>query len=286
MAFSALSMSYKNGIPNLDALQHYQQTLPSLQASLHSEQDLTSDGVFLTHFILLLYEIAAGEPRGFSLWSQHIDQLLRICLLRRKLYGHEPYSFVIWWVASIDTHVVMSGMGTGEFVETMLRHNMLPSGMDPEHPYDTIRSNSLSRGLSNEHEALPSALAFHRRINVLAAELGLLARDLRAEERRNPCDRSQTMVRRRQERIGELQDTLRRAWNVQMPASVASGYCNQIMPVGARGIFEHVSFRFLGLYRALLCLYQSVHLNFDSQVCALGESSTHSLHWLSWQNAY
>lgn len=63
MAFSALSMSYKNGIANLDALQHYQQALPSLKASLRSEQDLTSDGVFLTHFILLLYEIAAGEPR-------------------------------------------------------------------------------------------------------------------------------------------------------------------------------------------------------------------------------
>lgn len=241
MAFSALSMSYKDGIPNLDALQHYQRALPSLKACLRSEEDLTSDGVFLTHFILLLYEIAAGEERGLSLWSQHIDQLLRICLLRRKLYGHEPYPFIIWWVASIDTHVVLSGMGNGEFVETMLRNNMLPSGMDPQYPYDTIRRNSPSRGLSNEHEALPSALAFHRRPNVLAAELGLLARDLRVEESRNPHDRSQAMVRRRQERIGALQDTLRRTWNVQMPASVASGYCNQVMPVGARGIFEHVS---------------------------------------------
>ena len=57
MAFSALSMSYKNGVPNLDALQHYQQALPSLQSSLRTEHDLTSDGVFLTHFILLLYEV-------------------------------------------------------------------------------------------------------------------------------------------------------------------------------------------------------------------------------------
>lgn len=57
MAFSALSMSYNNGVPNLDALQHYQQALPSLQSSLRTEQDLTSDGVFLTHFILLLYEV-------------------------------------------------------------------------------------------------------------------------------------------------------------------------------------------------------------------------------------
>ena len=64
MAFSALSMSYKNGVANLDALQHYQQALPSLQSSLRTEQDLTSDGVFLTHFILLLYEV--GFPINCS----------------------------------------------------------------------------------------------------------------------------------------------------------------------------------------------------------------------------
>ena len=65
MAFSALSMSCKNGIPNLDALQHYQQALPLLQANLRSEQDLASDGVFLTHFILLLYEVSVISPGMF-----------------------------------------------------------------------------------------------------------------------------------------------------------------------------------------------------------------------------
>ena len=159
------------------------------------------------------------------------------------MYGHEPYSFIVWWVANIDTHVVLSGMGNGDFVETMLRNNMLPSGMDPQNPYHTYDNTSPSRGLPspNGHEALPSALAFHRRISVLAAELGLLARDIRAEERQKPNDRSHAVMQSRQERIGVLQDTLRRTWNVQMPVSVASGYCNQILPVGARGIFEHVS---------------------------------------------
>ena len=263
MAFCALSMSYKNGVANLDALQHYQQALPSLQYSLRSEQDLTSDGVFLTHFILLLYEvrlpshvlipslsclvktvvqIAAGEPRTLSLWPQHIDQLLRITLLRREMYGHEPYSFIVWWVASIDTHVVLSGMGNGEFVETMLRRNILASGMSSQNPYHANGYNPPSRGLAspNGYGALPSALAFHRRISILAAELGLLARDIRAEEKQHPDDKSHAVVQSRHERIGMLQDTLRGAWNAQMPVSVANGYCNQILPVGARGIFEHV----------------------------------------------
>ena len=233
MAFSALSMSYKSGIPNLDALQHYQKALPSLQASLRTEADLTSDGVFLTHFILLLYEISAGEPRGLSLWAQHIDQLRRITLLRHQNNGCEPYSFIVWWVANIDTHVVLSGMGNGEFIETMLRHNLLSSGKDPQNPYQVYDHSS--------SEALPSALAFHRRICILAAELALLGRDLRAEERATPHGGNPGRNRRWQERIGVLQDTLRRAWNVQMPLSVANGYCNQVLPVGARGIFEHVS---------------------------------------------
>ena len=134
-------------------------------------------------------------------------------------------------------------MGNGDFIETMLRNNMLPSGMDPQNPYHTYDYKFPSRGLAspNGHEALPSALAFHRRISILAAELGLLARDIRAEEKQNPDDTSYAVVQSRQERIGVLQDTLRRTWNVQMPVSVASGYCNQILPVGARGIFEHVS---------------------------------------------
>ena len=246
MAFSALSMSYKSGIPNLDALQHYQKALPSLQASLRTEADLTSDGVFLTHFILLLYEISAGEPRGLSLWAQHIDQLRRITLLRHQINGCEPYPFIVWWVANIDTHVVLSGMGNGEFIEAMLGHNLLSSGKEPQNNYpfyDHTTTNAMTPPASSE--ALPGALAFHRRICILAAELALLARDLRAEERATAHSRSPGCNRRWQERIGVLQDTLRRTWNVQMPLSVANGYCNQVLPVGARGIFEHVSHSFI-----------------------------------------
>ena len=175
-----------------------------------------------------------------------MDQLLRITILRREMYGHEPYSFIVWWVASIDTHVVLSGMGNGVFVETMLRHNILSSGIDPQNPYHTYDYNSPSCGISspNGHKALPSPLAFHRRISILVAELGLLARDIRAEEKRNPNDRSDATIQSRQEKIMMLQDTLRRAWSVQMPVSVASGYCNESPSVGARGILEHVSINF------------------------------------------
>ena len=191
-------------------------------------------------------QIAAGEPLRLSLWPQHIEQLLRITLLRREIYGHEPYPFIVWWLASIDTHVVLSGAGNGKFVETMLRHNILSSDMDPQNLYHIYDYNSPSCGLASPKrcKALPSALAFHRRINILAAELGLLARDIRAEEKQNPNDRSDATVKIWQERIDVLQDTIRRAWNVQIPVSVASGYCNEDVPIEDRGIFEHVSVNF------------------------------------------
>lgn len=57
MAVAALSLAIKDSTARLDALQHYQQALPALQINLRSEDDLYSDGGFLTHFMLLVYEV-------------------------------------------------------------------------------------------------------------------------------------------------------------------------------------------------------------------------------------
>ena len=58
MAVAALSLAVQDGKERLDALQHYQQALPALQSSLKSTEDLSSDGAFLTHFLLLVYEVS------------------------------------------------------------------------------------------------------------------------------------------------------------------------------------------------------------------------------------
>jgi hypothetical protein len=57
MALSALSLANREGVQNLDALQHYQQALPLLQLTVKSESDASSDGALFTHFFLLLYEV-------------------------------------------------------------------------------------------------------------------------------------------------------------------------------------------------------------------------------------
>lgn len=57
MAVSALSLSHSGTGQNVDALQYYQQAFPSLQNSIRNNDDLVSDGLFLTHFLLLIYEV-------------------------------------------------------------------------------------------------------------------------------------------------------------------------------------------------------------------------------------
>ena len=57
MAVGTLAMVQQDGKERLDALQSYSQTLPELQNSLKSEEDLASDGAFLTHFLMVVYEV-------------------------------------------------------------------------------------------------------------------------------------------------------------------------------------------------------------------------------------
>jgi hypothetical protein len=65
MAVAALSLRQKDSTARLDALQHYQQALPALQINLRSADDFYSDGGFLTHFMLLVYEVSLT---GRSKW--------------------------------------------------------------------------------------------------------------------------------------------------------------------------------------------------------------------------
>ena len=59
MAVAALSKSHRDGVTNLEALQYYHLVTSALQSNLRSAQDLSSHGTFLTHFLLLLYEVSA-----------------------------------------------------------------------------------------------------------------------------------------------------------------------------------------------------------------------------------
>jgi hypothetical protein len=61
MALAALSLAQQDGKARVDALEHYDQSMWALQSSLRATQDLSSDGAFLTHFLLLVYEVCSGR---------------------------------------------------------------------------------------------------------------------------------------------------------------------------------------------------------------------------------
>ncbi|KAI4089170.1 MAG: hypothetical protein LQ344_005550 [Seirophora lacunosa] len=239
MALCALGIAHRSGIENLDSLQHYQQALPCLQKTLRRPEDLSSDGALLTHFTLLLYEIAAAAPRSSNLWSQHLNQLLRIFVLRSEMYESEPFAFLLWWVCNIDTHALICGTSDGELVDAMLQYNMFPTA-------DNIVQLNGSREYydpsTEEAHAMPVVLDFNRKIEILTCRLGLLRRNLQREAdnfARRGLKMSKSDLLERQRRVADIQQALRRTWSDQMPPYIAMGIRNNNLPTRARGIFDN-----------------------------------------------
>lgn len=117
MALAALSLSSHGGNERLDALQHYQKALPALQNSLRSTEDLSSDGAFLTHFVLLVYEVSEVQ---FWIW---VCMLTTNRLLQPKLVtqtcGHSislPYCvfpcYDVKYLVANGSHTSFGGFPT------------------------------------------------------------------------------------------------------------------------------------------------------------------------------
>lgn len=89
MAVSALSLSHSGTGHNVDALQYYQQAFPSLQNSLRNNDDLVSDGLFLTHFLLLIYEVSnLGSDITFPHTYMNVDRSRRAAWLKSLVSPH------------------------------------------------------------------------------------------------------------------------------------------------------------------------------------------------------
>ncbi|KAL8770726.1 MAG: hypothetical protein Q9209_003593 [Squamulea sp. 1 TL-2023] len=227
--------------------------------TLRSPEDLSSDGALLTHFILLLYEIAAAAPRGSNLWSQHVNQLLRIFVLRSEMYETEPYSFLLWWVCNIDTHALICGTSNGEFVEAMLQYNMWPTA---DNVIRLHGSGDCYDPLTEEARAMPAVLDFNRKIEILTCRLGLLRRNLHQEAEkftRQGLKMTKSDLLERQRRVTDIQQALRRTWTEQMPPCIAVGLRNKTLSTRARGIFDNSYV----LYRA--CIIYSHTSMYPSQ---------------------
>lgn len=157
------------------------------------------------------------------------------------MYGAERHDHIQCWIFAIDTHSVLCG-GKGDFAVSMLRNDALSSPIRHQQILDSRESPFAEESGSDRGRSL---LDFHRAILTVAARLGLLARELRAEYSQSYL-RHQGQARhvetvQRQQRVMQLQDTLRRTWKARLPYFIAKGFSNKSVPVKARGIFEHVS---------------------------------------------
>ncbi|KAI9373323.1 hypothetical protein BJX61DRAFT_388312 [Aspergillus egyptiacus] len=121
MTLSAFSSVRQGRTHDIDALQYYGQALPSFQSSLHNCEDVLADGLFLTHFLLLVYQIAFAKPgNGSSLWSHHMSRLLQLSVLRQSVAERELYPSIVWLICHVDLDALLSGAGIGEFVKTAI----------------------------------------------------------------------------------------------------------------------------------------------------------------------
>jgi hypothetical protein len=198
MAISALSLAREGDNLGMDAGNHYQQDSSFLQNIIYHSDDLLSDGLFLTQFLMLVYEVGilgpsicicwrkkslfsipkvmAAKLHGPNLWSHHISRLLDFTFLRQSAFGMERYPFIIWWVCTIDLYALFSGAGTGDYIKTVTENDMLPG---PESLLSFTSADGFSVMDPQEHDGLAIILHLFKDTFMLAVRLGLVAADLK-----------------------------------------------------------------------------------------------------------
>lgn len=245
LAVAALSLAVQEGTERLDALQHYQQVLPALQLSLRSRDDLSSDGAFLTHFLLLVYEIAAAEPEHANLWSQHLSTLLRISLLRREVFQGESLPFIVWWICNIDLDALFSGTGSGEYFGSLLNLDIIPP---PSFHLYPLGLDGASVMYADEMEVLPTVLQLDYEVTILAMRLAILAHEFRSDTHFTVADalHREQAIRIRQSRIFELQEALRQLWIT--PTVIMVNQQADELPTRPKQLYERAA----SLYRACI----------------------------------
>ncbi|TGO35516.1 hypothetical protein BHYA_0155g00070 [Botrytis hyacinthi] len=178
LALSSLSLSQSNHIPFEDVLKRYHMVITALGNSVKTEEDAHSDGALFTHYLLLLFEVAATGHREFNMWEQHSDRILCILQLRQKAYGKEPHGFIIVYTSYIDMYALLTTTGTGSFSRTIIEQNMLPP------PEDALQNRSLNMIFNSEAlRQMPDLLRMSRELTLIALKMAHTGRTLKSEEK-------------------------------------------------------------------------------------------------------
>lgn len=237
-ALSALNLSYRGQATLEEAIEHYDKAL-SAQTPTSNEGELLSDGVFLRHYLLFIYDISmtvAASDAGAGMWVDHLEHLARLTRNRHAHYGQEPHAFIMWAICSFDTYACLMGNGSGDYFRTVLEQQLLPplgSGM----PLSAQHSSSWR----NESHAPSIIMNLIRGVLVHTANIAQAAQEFRSEAAER-ASVSPGRYARWQARASQLQNELSNFWTRAYPDFLGKecALAGQTLDLRLRYVFEHV----------------------------------------------
>jgi len=145
----------------------------------------------------------------------------------------------------IDLESLFSGAGSGEYVGTMLKNDIIPP---PSFHLYPLGADGSSVVYANELQTLPTILQLDFEITVLASRLALLSQEFRQDASFGSQGVAQRdrETRLRQSQTLELQEQLRQLWVA--PGVMMIGQNVDALPIRSQRLFEHAA----TLYRACI----------------------------------
>ena len=221
-AVSALNLSHNGRSTMEEALQHYHQAL-SPQTALSSPEDLASDGTFLRHFLLLIYDICIpmrNNDGGEGMWVMHLNHLRSIAAARYDRLGREPYGYILWSICELDMYATLLGSGDCQFIQTILQHNMLPT-LDQQIPH--VAASLSGPYLASEASLFPSILRLNQGVVIQSGKLAQTAQSFRREAA-NRGAVTPGQCARWQAGVSQLQSELSSFWQQAYPEYLVGNY--------------------------------------------------------------
>ena len=215
-ALSALNLSY-SGAANVDAAHmHYGQALLP-QTATTSSDELLSDGAFLRHFLLFVYDICIPirhDEDAANMWAIHLKHLIRIAILRHDTLGPERHGYILWTICELDVYACLLGSGDCSFVRAISQHQMMPA-LDQQIPQ--LATSMSGPFFANEVQVFPSVLALRHGILMQLAKLAETAQLFKQEAAQSGTV-SPGSFARWQSRVLQLQSELGAFWTQAYPS--------------------------------------------------------------------
>lgn len=238
-ALSALNLSYQGQATLAEAIEHYDRAL-SAHTPTPSADDMLSDGVFLRHYLLFIYDICMtvdANDAGSGMWVDHLRHLVTLTRNRVAKFGKEPHAFVMHSICAFDTYACLMGNGNCDYFRTVLAQQIVP-------PLGASLAPASQRGHNvwpNEAHTYPIIMNLMRGVMIHTSQLAQAAQQFRREAAERATV-SPGRYARWQAQVFQLQTEMNNFWQQAYPEFLEkdSPMAGQALDVRMRYVFEHV----------------------------------------------